>query len=636
MYAKPNYSTDSYSNVETGDSSTPVTLTLASNPTGAALTGTNPVTDTFGVANFGVLTVSKAGTGYTLQASASGLPTLTSSAFNVTPLGTTTTLPYSFYATYNSASQPVTLSATVTAANSAVTVNEGTVTFTVNNGSAVVGSPITVNVVNGIATGNYVLPGGTPSADYGVTAVYNPGPEFSTSSASTTLAVNPASATATGASVTVTFSTSSQNVPVTATVTSPAGTVNEGIVTFYVYNSDGDLINGTVYGAVSNGTASATYVLPAATPAGSYSLWAYFNSAPDFDSSLDTTHTLTVNSGGTVTTAANASVTFSTAAQNVTLKATVTSPAGVVNEGTETFTILNGSTVVGTPVTANVVSGAVSVSYGVPAGQGAGTYTIKAVYSGGPDFLGNSDSTHTLTVNAANSTTTAASATVSFSAAAQSVPLTATVTSPAGVVNEGYVTFYVYKGSQEIGGAVSANVVNGTATATYSLPAATPGGTYIIEAYYTDYTTDDFNSSNDTSHTLTVNSGGTVTTAANASATYSTSAQNVTLSATVTNPAGTVSAGTETFTVLSSGAALGNPVTVNVVNGAASATYTLPAATATGSYTIQAVYNGSANFLGNSDSTHTLTVNPAPPRPPPPTPRRRTAPPARTCPSAPP
>ena len=78
------------------------------------------------------------------------------------------------------------------------------------------------------------------------------------------------------------------------------------------------------------------------------------------------------------------------------LDATVTSPAGVVDEGTETFTILNGTTVVGTPVTVNVSAGAASASYVLPAGTAAGTYIIQAVYNGTPDFDGSSDASHTL------------------------------------------------------------------------------------------------------------------------------------------------------------------------------------------------------------------------------------------------
>ena len=61
---------------------------------------------------------------------------------------------------------------------------------------------------------------------------------------------------------------------------------------------------------------------------------------------------------GTTVTAANASATFSTSAQDVSLSATVTSTAGTVNEGTATFTILSGTTVIGSPVTVDVSAGA--------------------------------------------------------------------------------------------------------------------------------------------------------------------------------------------------------------------------------------------------------------------------------------
>ena len=70
------------------------------------------------------------------------------------------------------------------------------------------------------------------------------------------------------------------------------------------------------------------------------------------------------------TVAANTSSTFNTSSQTVTLSATVTSGAVNVNEGNETFTILNGINIVGTPVTVTVANGAASTgtSYSLPAG----------------------------------------------------------------------------------------------------------------------------------------------------------------------------------------------------------------------------------------------------------------------------
>ena len=50
------------------------------------------------------------------------------------------------------------------------------------------------------------------------------------------------------------------------------------------------------------------------------------------------------------------------------------------------------------------------------------------------------------------------------------------------------------------------------------------------------------------------------------------------------------------------------PQTANVSTGTASTSYPLPAGTAIGTYTIQAVYNGTTDFGGSSDSTHSLIV----------------------------
>ena len=78
--------------------------------------------------------------------------------------------------------------------------------------------------------------------------------------------------------------------------------------------------------------------------------------------------------------------------------ATVTSPAGVVDEGTETFSILNGTTLVGSAVTVNVSAGAASASYPLPAGTTTGTYTILSAFNATTNFGGSNDSSHTLTI----------------------------------------------------------------------------------------------------------------------------------------------------------------------------------------------------------------------------------------------
>src|SRR5207248_10936116 len=80
---------DAFGNVATGFSDA-VAIALGSNPGGSTLSGTTPVAAVSGVATFFV-SLNKAGTGYTLTASASGFAPATSTAFDITP-GTATQL----------------------------------------------------------------------------------------------------------------------------------------------------------------------------------------------------------------------------------------------------------------------------------------------------------------------------------------------------------------------------------------------------------------------------------------------------------------------------------------------------------------------------------------------------------------
>jgi CSLREA domain-containing protein len=140
----------------------------------------------------------------------------------------------------------------------------------------------------------------------------------------------------------------------------------------------------------------------------------------------------------------------------------------------------------------------------------------------------------------------------------------------------------------------------GTATATFT---GTRVGTGSAQATV-DNQTDTVN--------ITVDSD-TTTAAANASATFNPSAQNVTLSATVTATSGdTVNAGTVTFTVLNGGTTIGTATTSGTVTGgSASVSYALPGATTAGPYTIKAVYNAAGDFLTSTDTAHTLMVGQA-------------------------
>src|SRR5207253_3161767 len=143
----------------------------------------------------------------------------------------------------------------------------------------------------------------------------------------------------------------------------------------------------------------AGYPLPAGTPGGTYIIRAVYNGTASFVGSADSTHFLTVGTAVTTTTAASAAASFSAADQVVALSARVSSPAGTVGEGTETFTVLNGTTPVGSPITISVVGGSAAANYGLPAGTPGGTYSLRAGYSGTGNYAGSTDSSHTLDIS---------------------------------------------------------------------------------------------------------------------------------------------------------------------------------------------------------------------------------------------
>src|SRR5262249_35683490 len=66
-----------------------LSLSLATNPAGATLGGVTVVPVAGGLATFAGLTLNRAGAGATLQVSGGGLPTVSSTAINVTPAAAT-------------------------------------------------------------------------------------------------------------------------------------------------------------------------------------------------------------------------------------------------------------------------------------------------------------------------------------------------------------------------------------------------------------------------------------------------------------------------------------------------------------------------------------------------------------------
>ncbi|WP_224247027.1 S8 family serine peptidase [Hyalangium gracile] len=145
---------DAFGNsVTTGTNS--VTLALGNNPSGGTLTGTTTATMSAGVATFSNLSLSKAGTGYTLVATATGLTSATSQAFDITPAAAAklafVTQPPNGYEglPLNPAVQVAIQDAFGNATTSTANV---TVALGNNPTSAVLAGTTTVAAVNGVAT----------------------------------------------------------------------------------------------------------------------------------------------------------------------------------------------------------------------------------------------------------------------------------------------------------------------------------------------------------------------------------------------------------------------------------------------------------------------------------------------------
>ncbi|MHB1426948.1 MAG: choice-of-anchor Q domain-containing protein, partial [Gemmataceae bacterium] len=234
---------------------------------------------------------------------------------------------------------------------------------------------------------------------------------------------------------------------------------------------------------VGTDTSGANLGATAPSNAGTYTVVAAFTSSdPNYTNGSAQT-TFTINPASTTTTAGKVTITFSDSTQDVTLTANVSSNGVAVNEGNVSFTVLQGSTIVGTATTSDTVhNGAASVSYVLPGITAAGTYTLSTVYNPGPDFLGSSDSNaSTVTIAQAAAAIQFTSVTVvpNFFALTQTETIAVHVSIPSGAISGGTIAFTVD------GQNVSASVEgNGNAAASLTLPLLATAFPQSINAAY--------------------------------------------------------------------------------------------------------------------------------------------------------
>ena len=131
-----------------------VSLAIGSNPGGASLSGGAPTSTAAGVVSFPGLSLNKAGTGYSLVATAAGLTSATSSTFNITPAGATALSLVAAPATASNATAmtPAVQVAVTDADGNTATGATGTIVATIASGAGVTISNATAPIVSGIAT----------------------------------------------------------------------------------------------------------------------------------------------------------------------------------------------------------------------------------------------------------------------------------------------------------------------------------------------------------------------------------------------------------------------------------------------------------------------------------------------------
>jgi len=132
-----------------------VSVALASNPGGAVLSGSTTVTATAGVASFADLALDKVGTGYTLRATAAGLPATTSTTFNVAG-GPPSVLVFTVQPADGTAASPLSPAVEVTARDdqgNVATTFSGSITITIgtNPGGGTLSGTSTALASAGIA-----------------------------------------------------------------------------------------------------------------------------------------------------------------------------------------------------------------------------------------------------------------------------------------------------------------------------------------------------------------------------------------------------------------------------------------------------------------------------------------------------
>jgi hypothetical protein len=456
---------------------------------------------------------------------------------------------------------PVILKATVAGAGAT-----GSVIFT--EGSTTLGTGV---LTSGTATytTSALNVAGSPHL---ITAVYSGDSNYLTSTSSPYSQAISKATTTTSVLSSSPSSTYGNSLTFTATVTTSATGTTTGTVTF---NSDGTFIGtGSMAGGIATFTTST--VGAAVSP---HSITAVYNGDSNFQTSTSNAYPQTINKASTsaVVVSNNNSPTFGT---SVSFTATVTG-AGSTPTGLVTF--WDGGNSMGLGVALSNGSATYSTSL-----LSGGTHTITAVYGGDTNFTTSTSPAIPQTVNKA-STSTGVSPSTASTTYGSSVTFTATVTSGA----TGTVMF-----NDSVLGTIGTGALSG-GTATFSTTTlGVAGSPHTITASYGG----DTNYSGSTSSGVIVSiARASTVTGVNSDILISAKNTDVTFTALVASTGGNPT-GTVQFHDNQTGD-IGLPA--NISGGMATLIYQFATI---GTHTITATYNGDANFLVSTSSSHPISV----------------------------
>ena len=495
---------------------------VATFPTSSLTLGTHSITAVFGGSTSYLGSTSAA-----LSQSVSGAITTTSLSSNANP------------STFGG-----TVSLTATVASGAGTPT-GTVTFT--DGATTLG---TVSLSSGQAA---LSTASLATGTHPITATYSGAASFLTSASAPLSQVVNSAPTTTVVSASPNPSVNGSAVAVTATVSSSAGTPT-GTVEF----ADGATSLGSA--TVTNGVATLSV---STLGGGSHVISATYAGDGTFAPSTSAPLTQVVNAAPSTTTL-TASANPTTLGTTITYTATVTSGVGVP---TGTVVFQDGATLI---ATASLSNGTATVSL---SDLTVGSHALTASYNGSVDVAASTSAALTEVVNPAP-TSVAIASSPNPSGVGDTVSLTATVTSTAGIPT-GSVTFR--DGTAVVGTATLANGSGGVSTSTLS------GGDHQLTANYEGDATFATSVSAPVTQTVNASSTTTLTSSLNPSTVGDAVTFTATVSAGVTTPTGSVTFRDAT-TVIG---------TTSLTNGAT--TLTLSSLTS-GLHAVTGSYSGDANY----------------------------------------